>query len=126
MNIADNVCVFKFDILGQRGLVKIKEALEIIKINRPNDPPIDTTVVGSFKKDEKINLLIKFGGAIGVYYAEIPAMRGLMQKLKTLDYFGLVAASSIIRPGVSGSGMNGAIIELLCINKNNHPNINLN
>jgi DNA polymerase III alpha subunit len=36
---------------------------------------------------------------------ESPAMRGLMQKLQTQDYIGLVAASSIIRPGVSGSGM---------------------
>jgi DNA polymerase-3 subunit alpha len=31
MNIADDVRVFKFDLLGQRSLPKIKEALEIIK-----------------------------------------------------------------------------------------------
>ncbi|MDX6745155.1 DNA polymerase III subunit alpha [Polaribacter sp. PL03] len=105
MNIADDVGVFKFDILGQRGLAKIKEALEIIKINRPNDPPIDITDVEKFKKDKKINHLLKSGGAIGAYYVESPAMRGLMQKLQTQDYLGLVAASSIIRPGVSGSGM---------------------
>ncbi len=111
MNIADDVGVFKFDILGQRGLAKIKEALEIIKINRPNDPPIDITDVEKFKKDEKINHLLKSGGAIGAYYVESPAMRGLMQKLQTQDYLGLVAASSIIRPGVSGSGMKDEFIK---------------
>ena len=111
MNIADDVGVFKFDILGQRGLAKIKDALEIIKENNPNAPAIDITDIESFKKDEKINNLLKTGGAIGAYYVESPAMRGLMQKLQTQDYLGLVAASSIIRPGVSGSGMKEEFIK---------------
>ncbi|MBQ0788038.1 MAG: DNA polymerase III subunit alpha, partial [Oceanihabitans sp.] len=105
MMIAEDVGVFKFDILGQRGLAKIKEAIEIIKYNRPELAPIDITQVEKFKKDPKINNLLKSGKAIGAYYVESPAMRGLMQKLQTQDYLGLVAASSIIRPGVSGSGM---------------------
>ncbi|TXD49206.1 DNA polymerase III subunit alpha [Polaribacter sp. IC073] len=111
MNIADDVGVFKFDILGQRGLAKIKEALEIIKENNPDAPEIDITDVESFKKDKNINNLLKTGGAIGAYYVESPAMRGLMQKLQTDDYLGLVAASSIIRPGVSGSGMKEEFIK---------------
>ncbi|MFT6699908.1 MAG: DNA polymerase-3 subunit alpha [Porticoccaceae bacterium] len=111
MNIADDVGVFKFDILGQRGLAKIKEALEIIKENNPDAPEIDITDVESFKKDKNINNLLKTGGAIGAYYVESPAMRGLMQKLQTDDYLGLVAASSIIRPGVSGSGMKDEFIK---------------
>lgn len=105
MIIAEDVGVFKFDILGQRGLAKIKDALEIIKENRPDVPAIDITNVEAFKKDKNINRLLKSGGAIGAYYVESPAMRGLMQQLQTQDYLGLVAASSIIRPGVSGSGM---------------------
>jgi DNA polymerase-3 subunit alpha len=111
MNIADDVGIFKFDILGQRGLAKIKDALEIIKENNPNHPPIDITDIESFKNDKKINNLLKTGGAIGAYYVESPAMRGLMQKLQTQDYLGLVAASSIIRPGVSGSGMKEEFIK---------------
>ena len=111
MNIADDVGIFKFDILGQRGLAKIKDALEIIKINNPDHPLIDITDIESFKKDKKINNLLKSGGAIGAYYVESPAMRGLMQKLQTQDYLGLVAASSIIRPGVSGSGMKEEFIK---------------
>ena len=111
MNIADDVGIFKFDILGQRGLAKIKDALELIKENNPDAPEIDITDVKSFKTDEKINNLLKTGGAIGAYYVESPAMRGLMQKLQTQDYIGLVAASSIIRPGVSGSGMKDEFIK---------------
>ncbi|TXD53999.1 MULTISPECIES: DNA polymerase III subunit alpha [unclassified Polaribacter] len=111
MNIADDVGIFKFDILGQRGLAKIKDALEIIKENNPNAPEIDITDIESFKKDKNINNLLKSGGAIGAYYVESPAMRGLMQKLQTQDYLGLVAASSIIRPGVSGSGMKEEFIK---------------
>src|SRR5690554_848881 len=37
-------------------------------------------------------------------------MRGLMIKLNVNDYLGLVAASSIIRPGVSSSGMKNEYI----------------
>ena len=111
MNIADQVGIFKFDILGQRGLAKIKDALAIIKENNPNHPVIDINDIERFKKDENINNLLKTGGAIGAYYVESPAMRGLMQKLQTNDYLGLVAASSIIRPGVSGSGMKEEFIK---------------
>ena len=105
MVIAEDVGIYKFDILGQRGLAKIKDALEIIKYNQPDLPPIDITEVEKFKKDPKVNELLKGGKATGAYYVESPAMRGLMQKLQTQDYLGLVAASSIIRPGVSSSGM---------------------
>src|SRR5690606_15039436 len=35
MIIAEDVGIFKFDILGQRGLAKIKEAVSIIRHNRP-------------------------------------------------------------------------------------------
>ncbi|MCG2459476.1 DNA polymerase III subunit alpha [Flavobacteriaceae bacterium F89] len=105
MIIAEDAGIFKFDILGQRGLAKIKDALEIIRENRPEIPPIDITEVEKFKRDENINLLLSQGKAIGAYYIESPAMRGLMKKLKVSDYLGLVAASSVIRPGVSSSGM---------------------
>ncbi|OIQ28487.1 MAG: DNA polymerase III subunit alpha [Bacteroidetes bacterium MedPE-SWsnd-G2] len=116
MIIAEDVGVFKFDILGQRGLAKIKDAIAIIAKNRPELPPIDITQVEQFKTDPKINHLLKSGGAIGAYYVESPAMRGLMQKLQTQDYLGLVAASSIIRPGVSSSGMKNEYIR-----RHRHP-----
>lgn len=105
MIIAEDVGIFKFDILGQRGLAKIKETLALIAENQPDKPPIAIENIEAFKNDANLNNMLQSGDAIGAYYVESPAMRGLMQKLQTKDYLGLVAASSIIRPGVSGSGM---------------------
>src|SRR5690606_11459421 len=53
----------------------------------------------------EINRLLTTGDCMGVFYVESPAMRGLFQKLQTKNYLELVAASSIIRPGVSNGGM---------------------
>lgn len=105
MHIAEDVGIHKYDILGQRGLGKIKDALEVIRLNNPNEPPIDIDDVERFKKDEKVKEILRTAQSIGCFYVESPAMRGLMKKLEVDDYKGLVAASSIIRPGVSHSGM---------------------
>ncbi len=102
---AEDVGLHKFDILSQRGLGKIKDALEIIKINHPQLPPIDIHDIQRFKEDEDIKSILRKGEAIGCFYVESPAMRMLLKKLKVDHYLGLVAASSIIRPGVAKSGM---------------------
>jgi len=91
------------DILSQRGLGHIKECVEIVKENQGLD--IDVHRVNDFKKDPNINQHLYDGEAIGCFYIESPAMRGLLKKLKCNNYISLVAASSIIRPGVSKSGM---------------------
>lgn len=100
---AEDVGLFKFDILSQRGLGKIKDALSIIKENRGVE--IDIHQVKQFKEDEKVKDLLREGKAIGCFYVESPGMRMLLAKLRADDYLRLVAASSIIRPGVSKSGM---------------------
>ncbi|TLV01074.1 DNA polymerase III subunit alpha [Dyadobacter luticola] len=105
MVIAEDVGLNKYDILGQRGLAKIKETLEIIRYNRPKEAEIDIDDVKKFKKDPRINNLIKQAQCIGCFYVESPAMRMLLRKLEVDNYLGLVAASSIIRPGVAKSGM---------------------
>lgn len=100
---AEDIGLFKFDILSQRGLGKIKDALTIIKKNRGVE--IDIHQVKQFKEDEKVKDLLREGKAIGCFYVESPGMRMLLAKLRADDYLRLVAASSIIRPGVSKSGM---------------------
>ena len=105
MNVAEDVGIFKFDILGQRGLSKITDAIEIIKENQPDAELEDIENVAVFKQDPNINNLLRTGDCMGVFYVESPAMRGLFLKLQTDNYLGLVAASSIIRPGVSNGGM---------------------
>ena len=56
-------------------------------------------------EDIRVKRMLKKGQAIGCFYVESPAMRMLLTKLKAEDYKRLVAASSIIRPGVAKSGM---------------------
>ncbi|MHA4742313.1 DNA polymerase III subunit alpha [Dyadobacter sp. MSC1_007] len=105
MVIAEDLGLAKYDILGQRGLAKIKETLEVIRYNRPDAPSFDIDDVKRFKTDPKINALIREAQCIGCFYVESPAMRMLLKKLEVDNYLGLVAASSIIRPGVAKSGM---------------------
>ncbi len=105
MVVAEDIGLYKFDILSQRGLGKIKDAVEVIKYNRPKDAPFDIHDIKRFKEDEQIKYLLRNAKAIGCFYVESPAMRMLLRKLQVDDYLGLVAASSVIRPGVSQSGM---------------------
>ncbi|WP_109097646.1 DNA polymerase III subunit alpha [Aquimarina sp. AU58] len=105
MIIAEDLGLYKFDILGQRGLAKIKDAITIIAYNQPALANFDIHDIKRFKKDEKINTLIRDAKCLACFYVESPAMRMLLSKLKTDNYLGLVAASSIIRPGVAKSGM---------------------
>lgn len=125
MVVAEDVGLYKFDILSQRSLGKIKDAVEIIKENHPDKEPIDIHQIERFKKDDRINQMLTEGNAIGCFYVESPAMRMLMIKSKVKDYLGLVAASSVIRPGVAKSGMMREYI-LRCRNperRNDAPDI---
>src|SRR5690554_523400 len=103
MYIAEDMGFEKLDILSQRGIGHIKEAVEIIQENR--DEEVDVHKVNRFFEDEKVKQQLKSGETTGCFYIESPAMRGLLKKLKCSDYITLVAASSIIRPGVAKSGM---------------------
>ncbi len=105
MVIAEDVGLYKFDILAQRGLGKIKDTLAIVAQNQPEKADFDIHDVKSFFKDSVINDLIKTAQCMGCFYVESPAMRMLLKKLEVDNYLGLVAASSIIRPGVAKSGM---------------------
>ncbi len=111
MNIAEDVGIHKFDILAQRGLSKITDAIEIIKQNQPDAEIEDIENIKTFKEDPAINDLLKVGDCMGVFYVESPAMRGLLTRLQTDNYMNLVAASSVIRPGVSSAGMKEEFIK---------------
>ncbi len=105
MHIAEDVGLYKFDILGQRGLGKIKDAIAIIKENYPDVTLPNIHNASPFFEDPNINAMIERAECIGCFYVESPAMRMLLKKLGVRDYLTLVAASSIIRPGVAKSGM---------------------
>jgi DNA-directed DNA polymerase III PolC len=103
MYVAEDIGFEKLDILSQRGIGHLNECVEIVRENR--GVVIDIHQVEKFKIDQKVRKQLKSGETIGCFYVESPAMRGLLKKLRCEDYLTLVAASSIIRPGVAKSGM---------------------
>ena len=109
MHNAEDIGIYKFDILSQRGLGHIKDSVALVSENRQQE--IDINDFEAFKKDPAIKKLLSTGRTMGCFYVESPAMRMLLGKLSCDNYLTLVAASSIIRPGVARSGMMRAYIE---------------
>ncbi|MCO5231877.1 MAG: DNA polymerase III subunit alpha [Chitinophagales bacterium] len=109
MYAAENIGFEKFDILSQRGIGHIKDCKELVRANRGT--PINIPLTQQLFEDSKIASQLQNGNTIGCFYIESPAMRQLLRKLKCDNYLTLVAASSIIRPGVASSGMMQAYID---------------
>jgi DNA-directed DNA polymerase III PolC len=103
MFIAEKIGLFKIDILSQRGLGHIRETIDLVKKNL--NISINIHDIEKFKKDPRVANQIRKADTIGCFYIESPGMRQLLKKLECCDYLTLVAASSIIRPGVAQSGM---------------------
>ncbi len=103
MYVAYAIGFEKLDILSQRGIGHINESVEIIMKNK--GIKVDVHRVKEFKQDPLVNKKLFEGETNGCFYIESPAMRGLLKKLHCDNYITLVAASSIIRPGVAKSGM---------------------
>ncbi|MBC7187738.1 MAG: DNA polymerase III subunit alpha, partial [Calditrichaeota bacterium] len=88
----------KIDLLGNRSLAVIRDALQAIRTNYGVEityqdwNPID---------DPKTQELIRNGDTVGVFYVESPAMRQLQKKAQTGDFEHLVIHSSIIRPAAN-------------------------
>ncbi|MBK8388076.1 MAG: DNA polymerase III subunit alpha [Saprospiraceae bacterium] len=100
---AEDLQFHKYDVLSQRGLGHIKDTVKLVKENQGK--AIDIHNVSAIKEDVEVKKQLKSGQCIGCFYIESPAMRGLLTKLSCDTYVHLVAASSIIRPGVAKSGM---------------------
>ena len=105
---ADRVGLFKFDILSQRGLGHIKDALLLVEKNRGKS--IDIHQVKQFLRDPVLPSVSERQIPLAVFISRA-AMRQLWASFKCSDYLILVAASSIIRPGVAQSGMMKQYIE---------------
>ena len=114
MYVAEEIGLEKFDILSQRGIGHINDATSLILKNQGIQVDIRNTSL--FKNNPLSNAYLSRGQTIGCFYIESPAMRGLLRRLRCDNYLTLVAASSIIRPGVAKSGMMKEYIF-----RHNHP-----
>lgn len=114
MHTAEDIGLEKFDILSQRGIGHIDDSVKLIEKNRGIRINIRDTSIS--KNEDRCNEFLAMGRTIGCFYIESPAMRGLLRRLNCNNYKTLVAASSIIRPGVAQSGMMKEYIF-----RHNHP-----
>jgi DNA polymerase III alpha subunit len=103
----EDMGLVKIDLLGQRSLAVISDVEVAVESNygiKLDWDKIEPT------EDIETKRIMREGQTMGCFYVESPGMRNLLQKLRVDDFETLVAASSIIRPGVSDSGMMAAYI----------------
>ncbi|MBD3167778.1 DNA polymerase III subunit alpha [bacterium] len=105
----EDLGLLKIDLLSQRSLGVLKDATNAVERHTGERPPIDH--VERLFRDRETWQQIRAGNTMGVFYAESPGMQALLKKLDCVTFELLVAASSVIRPGVSESGMMQQFIE---------------
>ncbi len=92
--------LLKIDILGQRSLAVVEDAVRSIQ-QSGIDIDLDRS---NPEEDPGTADLLANGKTVGCFYIESPVMRSLLKRLRCRDFATLVAASSVIRPGVSSTG----------------------
>ena len=104
MRDCEEVGLIKLDLLSQRGLGVYEDTLEAIDRNG-EALAIDIEDMDSISKDPATIGLFRRGATVGCFDAESPMIRNLLRKLGTPSYDMHMAATALIRPGVSASGM---------------------
>ena len=132
----EDMGLLKIDLLAQKGLAVLADTLQEVKKKYGRQIDFSEASLASNEQypagkhaggstshcylpprlvvdpvsDPKTRKLIREGQTIGCFYIESPGMRNLLRKLQVDSFEMLTAASSIIRPGVSESGMMKAFI----------------
>lgn len=91
----ENYGLVKIDLLGNRSLAVIRDALEALGLPDP-------VALGALARADKATQdLLARGDSIGVFYVESPATRQLQQRVGKGDFETLVIHSSLIRPAAN-------------------------
>ncbi|MBC8515184.1 DNA polymerase III subunit alpha [bacterium] len=105
VQIEKGLGLLKADLLGNRSLGVLRDACHWLDL-----PWEGLMATAHTQPTPGMRRRLSEGRTLGVFYVESPAMRSLLRQLGPTDFEGLVAASSVIRPGVSSSGMKDAYI----------------
>lgn len=95
---AEDAGLIKIDLLGNRSLAVIRDALAAVRENYHVDIDYEQWDPTA---DARTQDYMRRGDTLGVFYVESPAMRQLQQKCRTGDFDHLVIHSSIIRPAAN-------------------------
>lgn len=96
----------KIDLLSQRGLAVIADAARAVARHHGVRFDLGWLPDG----DDATRRLMREGRTLGCFYVESPAMRSLLRRLRADTFPVVVAASSVIRPGPSDSGMGRSFV----------------
>ncbi|KPK44728.1 MAG: hypothetical protein AMJ65_02220 [Phycisphaerae bacterium SG8_4] len=103
---AEAVGLIKIDLLGNRALSTVNEAVNIV---RRNQSGLDIDIIDP--TDKKTAEMLSSGDSLGVFQCESPGMRQLLRGLKVKSRKDVAIALSLIRPGPASGGMKSEFIE---------------
>jgi error-prone DNA polymerase len=95
---AEDAGLIKIDLLGNRSLAVIRDALAAIKENYGREIDYERWDPTG---DSRTRDFMRRGDTMGVFYVESPSMRQLQKKCGVGDFDHLVIHSSIIRPAAN-------------------------
>lgn len=106
MYSVEDLGLVKIDLLAQRGISVVADAARAV--NENCGISVDLSKVPD--DDPATRRIMRSGQTMGCFYIESPGMKALLTKLKADTFPVVVAASSVIRPGPSDSGMSRSFV----------------
>lgn len=118
MTTLEELGLLKMDFLGLRTLTVIRDALDLIEINRDIKGYTEYIDFSKMEYDDKdVFTTLSQGNTLGVFQLESSGMRNFMKQLKPNSFEDIVAGISLFRPGPMDS------IPTYIENKNNPENV---
>lgn len=95
MGTLEELGLLKMDFLGLRTLTVMKDAVDMIKVNKGIDIDLDKIDVD----DKEVYKMLGEGKTAGVFQLESPGMTSFMKELKPDSLEDIIAGISLYRPG---------------------------
>lgn len=100
MTTLENLGLLKMDFLGLRTLTVIRDALDLIEMNRDIKGYTEKIDLSNMEYDDpKVYEEISKGNTLGVFQLESSGMRNFMKQLRPSSFEDIVAGISLFRPG---------------------------
>lgn len=100
MTTLEELGLLKMDFLGLRTLTVIRDALDLIELNREEKGYTEKIDFSKMEYDDpKVYEQLSLGNTLGVFQLESAGMRNFMKQLKPNSFEDIVAGISLYRPG---------------------------
>lgn len=100
MTTLEELGLLKMDFLGLRTLTVIRDALDLIELNREKKGYTEYINFSKMEYDDpKVFEQLSQGNTLGVFQLESSGMRNFMKQLKPNSFEDIVAGISLFRPG---------------------------